>query len=78
MAACFVCGLSLGIFAMRGRNEPLHSTGSIPGHEIAATTTADEPGIWSVRRFRDGWSSVTVKEGDRIMWKSPVRKPEMF
>jgi anti-sigma factor RsiW len=78
MAACFVCGLSLGIFAMRGRNEPPRSTASIPGREIAAISTADESGIWSARRFRDGLSSVTVKAEDRIVWKSPVRKPEMF
>ena len=78
MAACFVCGLSLGIFAMRGRNEPLRVTASIPGHEIAAITTADESGIWSALRFRDGLSSVTVKAEDRIIWKSPVREPEMF
>jgi hypothetical protein len=63
---------------MRGRNEPLCITASIPGHEMAAITTADESGIWSARRFRDGLSSVTVKAEDRIIWRSPVRKPEMF
>ena len=78
MAACFVCGLSLGIFAMRGRNEPPRATVSIPGHEMAAKATPDESGIWSARRFRAGLPPVTVKAENRIIWKSPVRKPEML
>jgi anti-sigma factor RsiW len=78
MAACFVCGLSIGIFAMRGRHEPPRVTASIPGRETAATTAADATGIWSASRFRASLSAVTVKAEDRIIWKSPVRKPEMF
>jgi anti-sigma factor RsiW len=78
MAACFVCGLSIGIFAMHGRNESLRIAASNPSQEIAAITAADESGIWSARRFRASLSSVTVKAENRIIWKSPVRKPEMF
>jgi anti-sigma factor RsiW len=78
MAACFVCGLSLGIFAMRGRNEPPRVTAAVPSRPVVAKTTADETGIWSARRFQASFSSVTVKAEDRIIWKSPVRKPEMF
>jgi anti-sigma factor RsiW len=78
MAACFACGLLLGIFSMRGRNESLRVTASIPSREMAAITTADESSIWSARRLQAGLSSVTVKAENRIIWKSPVRKPDMF
>ena len=78
MAACFVCGLSIGIFAMHGRNEPPRVTAAVPAHETAVATTADETGFWSARRLRASLPSVTVKAEDRIIWKSPVRKPEIF
>jgi anti-sigma factor RsiW len=78
MAACFVCGLLLGIFAIRGRNEAPRVTASIPSHEMAAKATADESGIWSARRFRAGLPPATVKAENRIIWQSPVRKPEML
>ncbi len=73
MAACFACGLLLGIFSIRGRNESPK-----PSQKMAAITTADESSIWSARRLRGGLSSVTSKAENRIIWKSPVRKPEMF
>jgi anti-sigma factor RsiW len=78
MAACFVGGLSLGIFAMRGRNEPPRVTASIPSHEMSAITTADESDFWSARRFRAGLSPVAINAGNRFIWKSPVRKPEIL
>jgi len=78
MAACFVCGLLLGIFAMRGRNEPVRVTASIPGNPMASITTPDDSGIWSARRFRAGLSPASVKAENPIVWKSPVRRPEML
>jgi anti-sigma factor RsiW len=78
MAACFVCGLSIGIFTMRGRNEPPRVIAAIPSQPVAAKTIVDEPGIWSASRFRAALPSVAVKAEDRIIWKSPVRKPEIF
>ena len=78
MAACFVCGLSLGIFTGYGRNEPPRTTASIPGQKMSSITTADESDIWSARRFRAGLLPSRVKAENRIIWKSPVRKPEIF
>ena len=78
MAACFVCGLSLGIFAVRGRNEPPRITTSITSQKTSEIKTADESGFWSARRFRAGLLPFTVKAGSRIIWKSPVRKPEIL
>jgi len=75
MAACFVCGLSLGIFAARGRGE-LPRAASAPSRETAAMAAADEPGFWSARRLRAGLPPAAVKAGSWIIWKSPVQKPE--
>ena len=77
MAACFVCGLSLGIFGVRGRSA-LPRAASVPSRETAAITTADESGFWSARRLRAGLSPVTVKSENRVVWKSPVEKPELL
>lgn len=78
MAACFVCGLSLGIFAVYGRNEPPRTAASIPGQKLSSITTADESAIWAARRFRAGLLPSRAKAENRIIWKSPVRKPEIF
>jgi anti-sigma factor RsiW len=77
MAACFVCGLSLGIFGAHERS-PAPRAASVPGRETAAVTTADESGFWSARRLRAGLSPVTVKLENRVIWKSPVEKPEIL
>jgi anti-sigma factor RsiW len=77
MAACFVCGFSLGIFAVRGWSA-LPRTASVPGRETAAIMTADESGFWSARRLRAGLSPVTMKTENRVIWKSPVEKPGIF
>jgi anti-sigma factor RsiW len=76
MAACFVCGLSLGIFAARGVNDS-HSVASAPAYQTAATT-ADESGFWSVRRLRAALPRVGGKPENSIVWKSPVMKPEIL
>ena len=78
MAACFICGLSLGILGMRGRNEPPRITASIRSQEMSAVKTVAGSGLWSARRFRAGLSPSAVAAGNRIIWKSPVRKPEIF
>ncbi len=77
MAACFVCGLSLGIFGARGRSA-LSRTAFVPSRETVAITTADESGFWSARRLRAGLPLVTVKAENRVIWKSPVEKPELL
>jgi anti-sigma factor RsiW len=77
MAACFVCGLSLGIFGVRGRSAALNPA-SVASRETAAITTADESGFWSARRLRAGLSPVNVKAENRVIWKSPVEKPEIL
>jgi anti-sigma factor RsiW len=77
MAACFVCGLSLGIFGARGRSA-LPRIASIPSRETAAITTADESGFWSARRLQAGLPPVGVKVENRVIWKSPVEKPEIL
>jgi anti-sigma factor RsiW len=78
MAACFVLGLSLGLFAMRGRNGPPRFTASIPTQTLAPMTTSDKSGIWSARRFRAALPPVTTKPENRIIWKAPFRKPEIL
>jgi anti-sigma factor RsiW len=77
MAACFVCGLSLGIFGVRGRSA-LPRAAFVPSREAVAITTADESGFWSARRLRAGLSPVSVKAENRVIWKSPVEKPEIL
>ena len=77
MAACFVCGFSLGIFAVRD-GSALPRTASVPGRETAAIMTADESGFWSAHRLRAGLSLVGVKAENRVIWKSPIEKPEIF
>jgi anti-sigma factor RsiW len=76
MAACFVCGLSLGLLVMRARLAPAQAA-IAPARETAAIMPADESGFWSVRRFRAGLTSSTPKAEDRIIWKSLVKKPEL-
>ena len=79
LAACFVGGLLLGIFCMRGGQAPPRIIASIPSQPAAAAvTTTEESGIWSARRLRAGRSAVSAKAENRIIWKSPVRKPEIF
>jgi anti-sigma factor RsiW len=77
MAACFVCGLSLGIFVARARTAPPR-TASAPGRETAVTTAAHESGFWSARRLRAVLPPVPAKTENRIVWKSPVKKPEIL
>ncbi|MGP8199204.1 MAG: anti-sigma factor family protein [Limisphaerales bacterium] len=77
MAACFVCGLLLGIFALRGRIATL-AIASVPSQPSPAMTTADESGFWSARRLRAGLSSMNVKTENRVIWKSPVEKPQIL
>ncbi|MGD0813435.1 MAG: hypothetical protein ABSA83_07515 [Verrucomicrobiota bacterium] len=77
MAACFACGLLLGIFAMRGRIAAPRIA-SVPSQSTPAITTADESGFWSVRRLRAGLSRMTVKSENRVIWKSPVEKPQIL
>ena len=77
MAACFVAGLALGILTVRGRIEPSHAA-SAPIPQAVAITTAEESDFWSARRFRAGLSPVAINAGNRLIWKSPVRKPEIL
>ena len=77
MAACFVCGLSLGIFGARDRSAAPR-TASVPSRETVAATPADETSFWSARRLRAGMSPVTVKSENRVIWKSPVERPEIL
>jgi anti-sigma factor RsiW len=72
MAACFICGLFLGIFGARERSAA-PSIAFVP-----APTTVAESGFWSASRFRARLSPVSVKSENRVIWKSPVRKPEIL
>ena len=77
MAACFACGLLLGIFALRDRIAA-PGIASVPSQPSPAITTADESGFWSVRRLRAGLPQMTVKSENRVIWKSPVEKPQIL
>ena len=77
MAACFVCGLSLGIFVARARSAPPR-TASVPSRETAVMTPAHESGFWSASRLRAVLPPVPAKTENRIVWKSPVKKPEIL
>ena len=77
MAACFVCGLSLGIYVARARIAPPLAA-SVPSRQTAATTLPREPGFWSVSRLRAVLPPVPAKTENRIVWKSPVKKPEIL
>ena len=74
MAACFVCGLALGILALHVRNTT-PQTASMPVTQTVATAPAPDSDFWSVRHLRAEVPPVTVKT-DRVVWKSLFRKPE--
>jgi anti-sigma factor RsiW len=77
MAACFVIGLSLGIFARRNRSEsPQIVAVSFP--QRAAAAASDESGFWSLRRLRAAAPSAGGKPENWVIWKSPVKKPEIL
>jgi anti-sigma factor RsiW len=77
MAACFVCGLSLGIFGVRDKNAPTRAA-VFANHEVAVIKPADESSFWSARRLQESISSATVKPTSWVIWKSPVEKPEIL
>ena len=76
MAACFVCGLSLGIFAPRGGKVfPVAASGPPP--RMTAALKPDDSAFWSIRRIRT--SAAGEKKSEKIVvWKSPVLKPDIL
>jgi hypothetical protein len=78
MAACFICGLWLGTLAVRGGKAPARLSASLPGGEGSVATAADKEGFWSARRIRAGWAPSTTKTESQFIWKSPLKKPEVF
>lgn len=74
MAACFVCGLSLGILAIGERSAP--PIASIPQTPVIAV--AGKSDFWSVHRLRAGSPSAGGKTENQVVWKSPVKKPEIL
>jgi anti-sigma factor RsiW len=76
-AACFACGLFLGMFGSRERSAASR-TASAPSPGTVATTTANESGFWSAHRLRAGLPPINVKSENRVIWKSPVEKPQIL
>jgi ferric-dicitrate binding protein FerR (iron transport regulator) len=67
MAACFVAGLALGLLALR------QPTLKPPVENLAA---APDAGFWSARRLQMTSPAAKV-QGPRLIWKSPIRKPQL-
>jgi anti-sigma factor RsiW len=76
MAACFVCGLSLGVFTPRGGNGIPPIASAPPPRTTAAVP--DGSGFWSVRRLRAAGPAAARKAQTSLVWKSPVRKPDIL
>jgi anti-sigma factor RsiW len=66
MAACFLAGLGLGLLPVRQR-------AVAPPAPVFAT--ASDAGFWSARRLHVIGSNFKV-QGSRLIWKSPVTKPQ--
>ena len=78
MAACFVGGLCLGLLGARGGKTQPAVSASLPNGDRPMVTTVSEPGFWSARRFRVGLSASSTKTERPVIWKSPIRKPELL
>jgi hypothetical protein len=77
MAACFVGGVLLGLLVMPGRNSDQHPTAAIAS-QVVAPTTSTNSGFWSINRLRAAEATVVPRHRDQVVWKSPVRKPEIL
>jgi anti-sigma factor RsiW len=78
MAACFVCGLSLGIFAPRGGSVNPSIASSAPPPRTVVAAAPDDTGFWSVRRIRAAVPVAARRPENSIIWKSPVQKPQIL
>ncbi|MGA2175017.1 MAG: hypothetical protein ABSH38_08565 [Verrucomicrobiota bacterium] len=67
MAACFLAGLGLGLLPLR------QPTVAPPAENFA---TVNDAGFWSARRLHVS-SSTSKVQGSRLIWKSPVTKPQL-
>jgi len=67
MAACFVAGIGLGLLPLR---QPMLKP------PVANFAAAPDAGFWSVHRLQMTGPAAKV-QGPRLIWKSPVRKPQL-
>ena len=77
VAACLICAGLIGLVAIRERQGSTRAANSVPAREVAAAPAGDESGFWSAYRLHASVSSSRPNVADRILWKSPVRKPEL-
>jgi anti-sigma factor RsiW len=76
MAACVATGAFLGI--LLARQSVLPSAPKTPSEAVApAIMASSEPGFWSARRLRLGQATLPMAANARVVWKSPVRIPEI-
>jgi hypothetical protein len=76
MAACLLCAGLVVTLAILDRTGP-HIRTSVAGSGIAAAPTGEESDFWSAYRVRASLSSSRPNMNSQILWKSPVRKPEL-
>jgi len=76
MAACFACGLLLGMLVVRERNvQPMVGVAAIS--RSAVTTASEQSNFWSIQHFQ-GASSATAKLPNHVVWASVFKKPEIL
>jgi hypothetical protein len=77
MAACFIGGLVLGSFLMRAPTPPALRTPVVANQTVAQAAPAQN-GFWSISRLHEAASSATpAAPKDRLIWESPVKKPQI-
>jgi hypothetical protein len=76
MAACFAGGLALGLLASRDTPrspaEEFLSKNPVPNKAAAVETT-----FWTPQRLYPRHPAAVTNNNSRLIWKSPVRKPEI-
>jgi anti-sigma factor RsiW len=78
MAACFVCGLLLGIFGAREKGQsPAAASAPIQQNAVVATAVPEQSDFWSTRHFH-GAPPGNVNSQSHVVWTSVFKKPEIF
>jgi anti-sigma factor RsiW len=75
MAACFAGGLMIGWLTLRSPN-PVPPV-KVESVMVASHGTAGEEGFWSLRRLRQTTTRTPLESGPELVWKSPVKVPEI-
>ena len=74
MAACFVGGLVIALLVLPAKNPAPVAKISLDKQPVA--TTSPVSSFWSIQHLHPN-AMIASSGGDQVIWKSPVRKPEI-